>query len=285
MKRTIQVLLTVVALFAALCLAAFRAWHLNHDDAVIIRFGASSMAPITDIGLFLRNGDYSLQTCCDHSSEVVRGVSGSIGFARRFELRTTDALVRGSFRSELRLRPNHLREDFWYQSRIFVPADWTESSTPVVAMQWHNTRDFFLGESGNIPPLALDILRGEWRIVKAWDKRWISPETPPRVQGHQVVASVPLSPGTWSEWTFHVRWSPDSDGFVQVWKDGRLIADVPGPIGHQDLIGPYLKAGIYIPGWKDKGRETAVSKRVLYFDLIAASGSAERLPLSFTAHK
>ena len=103
--------------------------------------------------------------------------------ARKFEVRSTDVFVRNGPRSELRLRPNYLYEDFWYQSRIFVPADWVPSSMPVVALQWHNTRDFFLGEVGTIPPLALDILNNQWRVIKAWDRRWISPATPPRVEG------------------------------------------------------------------------------------------------------
>jgi hypothetical protein len=248
---------------------------------VVIHFAKTPEPPHSDLRLLLREGAYSLQTCCDYSTAVVGGVRGAHGLARRFEVRSTDEMVRGSFRSELRLRPNYLHHDFWYQSRIFVPADWTQSAVPVVAMQWHNTRDFFLGEVGNIPPLALTIVQDEWRVVKAWDTRWISPETGKRVEGHRLVAEAPLESGKWSEWTFHVRWSPANDGFLKVWKDGRLLVDQPGPIGHRDLIGPYLKAGVYIPGWKDKGLETSVTSRQLYFDLIAASGTAADLPLAF----
>ena len=96
-----------------------------------------------------------------------------------------------------------------------------------------------------------------------------------------MVATALLTPGTWTEWTFHVRWSPDDDGFLKVWKDGEPLVDIAGPVGHRDLIGPYMKAGVYVPGWKDIGREENVQTRALYFDLVAASASRAKLPLAF----
>jgi hypothetical protein len=280
-KRILIALFAAIVALSGLMVFVFRAWHLGQDDTVIVRFSKDSSPPHSDLGLLLREGDYSLQTCCKYSTTVVDGVGGARDAARKFEVRTTDTMVRGSFRSELRFRPNYLHSEFWYQSRIFVPADWVASDAPVVAMQWHNTRDFFLGESGNIPPLSLNIVRGEWLVGRAWDKRWISPETPPRVEGQDVAARAPIEPGKWTEWTFHVRWSPGNDGFLKVWKDGRLLADQPGPIGHQDLIGPYLKAGVYVPAWKDKGLEAGITSRRLYFDLIVATADAAKLPLAF----
>ncbi|MEO8498710.1 MAG: heparin lyase I family protein [Planctomycetota bacterium] len=53
---------------------------------------------------------------------------------------------------------------------------------------------------------------------------------------------------------FHVKWSPDNDGVIRVWKDGKKVfdqagANVYGTIGIQYT--PYLKFGIYHPSWKD----------------------------------
>jgi hypothetical protein len=280
-KAFLFVFLALFLLSSSIYLSV-QAWHLSPGETVAIKPDASANPPRSDLGLLLRKGPYSVQLCCPHSMEVVKDLPGAHGPALRFEVRNTDSLVRGSFRAEGRLRPNHLHSEFWYQARILVPADWKPSATPVVAMQWHNTRDFFLGEVGAIPPLALDIVGSQWRVIRAWDRRWISPETPPRVEGHQLAATAPLEPGKWSEWTFHVRWSPNSDGFLRVWKDGQLLVEIEGPIGYQDLIGPYLKFGVYVPGWKDIGLEKDVTTRVLYFDLIAASASPANLPLAFT---
>lgn len=280
-KRLLLGGLLGLALLLASPVVLFRAWHLDRGETVLIDFGSEGNPPRTDIGLGLRMGSHSIQACCAHSTAVLELLDGARGAARKFEVRSADELVRGGYRSELRLRPNYLYEDFWYQARVFVPKDWVASSMPVIALQWHNTRDFFLGEVGTIPPLALDIRDNRWRVIKAWDRRWISPPTPPRVEGYRVVATAPMTPGKWIAWTFHVRWSPDDDGFLKVWMDGEPLVDIAGPVGHRDLIGPYMKAGVYVPGWKDIGLEQDVKARILYFDLIAASASRSKLPLPF----
>lgn len=281
LKRLLFVGLVGLALLGLSALLLFRAWHLDRGQTVLITFPPDANPPRTDLGLLLRKGDYNLQACCTHSTGVVDGLSGARGPARKFEVRSTDPLVHQGFRSELRLRPNYMREEFWYQGRVLVPADWLRSEMPVIAMQWRNTRDFYLGDPANMPPLALYIIGSDWHVVKRWDSRWISTLTPPRVEGDLTAATAPLEPGKWSEWTFHVRWSPQDDGFLKVWKDGNLLVDMQGPIGHQDLIGPYMKVGVYVPGWNDIGLEKNVATRILYFNLIAASGSPAKLPLPF----
>src|SRR5262245_3914827 len=115
----------------------FRVWHLDRSEIVFIDFRSESNPPRTDIGLGLRMDSHSIQACCAHSTAVVEGLDGSRGAARKFELRSGDPLVRDGYRSELRLRPNYLYEDFWYQSRILVPANWVATSMPVNALQWH----------------------------------------------------------------------------------------------------------------------------------------------------
>jgi len=270
--------------FAALVLAALatmaliRFWHIAPDDTISIRFDPNETPLKSDLALLLRRGTYRLQTCCPHSSEVVSNIPGALGPARRFEVRASDPPIYGGYRSELRLRPNLMGRDFWYQGRVLLPADWTISSTTVNVMQWRGTRDVMFGESATVPPLALDVTGNTWRVLKAWDDRWISPDVP-RVQGHRPIASSPIAPGRWTTWTFHMRWSPTSDGLVQIWKDGALLLDLPGPIGFNDLVGPYLKAGVYIPGWLENGLEKNVPARSLYFDELTASATRSGLPI------
>jgi hypothetical protein len=268
-----------LALVTLSAVALIRFWHIAPDDTISIRFDPSDTPPKSDLALLLRRGSYRLQTCCPHSTEVVSGIPGALGPARRFVLRSSDTPLYGGYRSELRLRPNLMGRDFWYQGRVLLPDDWTISSTTVNVMQWHGTRDVIFGESSTVPPLALDVTGNKWRVLKAWDDRWISPDVP-RVQGHRVIVTSPIERGQWTTWTFHVRWSATSDGFVRIWKNGVPLLDLPGPVGFNDLVGPYLKAGLYIPGWIENGLEPQVPVRTLLFDELTASASRSELPIA-----
>ena len=42
----------------------------------------------------------------------------------------------------------------------------------------------------------------------------------------------PLEKGVWHDWILHVRWSYDSDGFVEAWLDGEQVIDYAGPVGN-----------------------------------------------------
>ena len=70
---------------------------------------------------------------------------------------------------------------------------------------------------------------------------------------------------------FHVTHSAGDDGLVEIWRDGKLIAQSNGA-NMYDLTGgvfhaPGWKLGIYKSSW-NKGGVTNSSKRVLYFDEI-----------------
>jgi hypothetical protein len=277
-KRVLFWGLAALVLAALATMALIRFWHIAPDDTISIRFDPNEAPLKSDLALLLRRGNYRLQTCCSHSTGVVSNIPGALGPARRFEVRASDTPIYGGYRSELRLRPNLMGRDFWYQGRVLLPADWTISATTVNIMQWRGTRDIIFGESTTVPPLALDVTGNRWRVLKAWDDRWISPDVP-RVQGHRPIASSPITPGQWTTWTFHMRWSPTSDGLVQIWKDGALLLDLPGPIGFNDLIGPYMKVGVYIPGWLENGLEKNVRARSVYFDELTASATRSGLPI------
>lgn len=274
--RSAIVILSLAAVSGVFAL--YRQWHLDRWEAVVVRFDPVKPAVTSDLGLLLRRDVYRLQACCPHSTAVLDKFQGSAGPVRMFEVRNTDTHVHGAWRSEIRLRPSYNHRSHWYRARLFVPSDWIESSTPVVVVQWLGTRDILIGDPGSVPPLSLEIVGNTWRLWRASNSHWISPATAPYVEHHTVAASVPLVTGRWVQWTFHVHWSPDGDGRLRAWMDEAKIVDLNGPIGHRDLIGPYLKAGIYIPGWKEDGLEPAIASRQLYVELLAIAARREDLP-------
>lgn len=256
---------------------------MKYDKAVTLTFEPAETFVRSESALFRGHADYAIQSCCKGSTFTVTGLGGDKTTARGFRVRPTDSRVKGNFRSELRMRPTPVGWTLWYRSNIYVPADWKESATPVIAMQWHGSKDFFLLEPGKYPPLELNITNGAWVINKSWDTRILTTKTPfGNTEGISRIGGAPLIKGRWQRWTFHVHWSVSGKGVVQAWLGDTLVVNDHGPNAHRDLIGPYLKAGVYVPRWGYHGGEPGISERVLYFDDIetryGANPFAMRLP-------
>ncbi len=93
-----------------------------------------------------------------------------------------------------------------------------------------------------------------------------------------------MKPGTWISWVVHAKWSPGTDGILQIWRDGKQVIDEKGPNVYSDIgveYTPYFKTGIYHPAWKpsrqDKTKKVdekkpAVSERVVYVTDIKIGG-------------
>lgn len=258
--------------FAALAahLLANDLLSMKYDQPVTLTFEPNEAVVRSELALFRGHADYAIQSCCEGSTFTVAGLDSDKTTVRGFRVRPTDSRVKGNFRSELRMRPTPVGWDLWYRSNIYVPADWKESATPVIAMQWHGSKDFFLFEPGKYPPLELNITNGAWVINKSWDSRILTTKTPlGNTEGITRIGSAPLIKGHWQRWTFHVRWSVSGKGVIQAWLGDTLVANDCGPNAHRDLIGPYLKAGVYVPRWGYHGGEPGISERLLYFDNIA----------------
>lgn len=251
-------------------------WMLDKDETVTLDLIGDEAVLTRTADLLRSDVHHVFHVCCDDSTSVILDVDGRP--ARRFVVRPTDGLVKGSLRSELRLRPNGLGQAVWYRASLYVPEDWKRSDVRVTAMQWHGTRDVFLMEPGRTPPLQLEIIGDQFEIVKSWDQRLRTPDENGNAasnHGRTIIASSPLVAGEWSQWTFRVKWSTGDDGSVLVWHNGDLIVEDRGPNAHRDLIGPYLKAGVYVPDWTLIGPEPDIDRRELYFSELIATGQTD----------
>lgn len=278
--RGLAMLLAGGVIFATLLVyGAAQLWMLNDDAAVAIDLAEDRPVSTRTVDLLWPRIDHTFHICCQESTALI-DVDGRP--ARSFQIRPTDPLVKGSHRAEIRLRPNALGQEVWYRGEIYVPGDWQSSNFRVTAMQWHGTRDVLLLEPGRTPPLQLEIVDERWEIVKSWDKRLRTPSEAgdaPSVQGRQTIAELPLALGQWITWTFHVRWATDDSGFIHAWQDGKLVVEERGPNAHHDLIGPYMKAGVYVPDWTLIGPEPSIARRELYFSQLELSGTNDPFSL------
>jgi hypothetical protein len=270
-KRLRTVLSWAALLIGALVLAAylvvFNLVSLSSSHPVTIGFAPVEPTSRNEAALVLRTSDYALQYCCNTSTALV---PGRTGLGRRFTVRPGDTRIKGNFRSELRLLPNVLGGTVWYRVHVLVPNTWQESSTRVIAVQWHGSKDWFLLEPGKYPPLDLAIVGDRWEMTKSWDRRLRTTKTAVgNVEGIRMIGTAPLRRGRWLDWVLRVHWSTTGAGSVDAWLDGRHIVGDRGPNAHRDLIGPYLKLGVYVPGWGYRHTEPAIAERTLMFDDIA----------------
>ncbi|WPP48656.1 heparin lyase I family protein [Catalinimonas niigatensis] len=74
--------------------------------------------------------------------------------------------------------------------------------------------------------------------------------------------------GKWIVWTWHVKWSYGSDGFVRIYKDDQLFVSYDGPNTFKDEEdrAPYFKFGIYNNYWKNLKNNTGSKVQETYVD-------------------
>jgi hypothetical protein len=186
--------------------------------------------------------------------------------AVEISLRRSDPMASKGKRSELKVPYTwHLGRSYWYGFSVFLPNQWKEDFKSEVVVQWFATRDRHLGERPRSPSLALRIKKTYWIITNRFDPNPLTlGNTAPKVK----IFKGPYRKGVWTDWVFHVRWSFESGGLVEVFKNGRKVAERRGPNTYNDVRGPIMKIGIYKSPWNDPKALSAVSSRLLYFDEI-----------------
>ncbi len=157
--------------------------------------------------------------------------------------------------------------EYWIGISIFVPTEMlgdVEGLSDVV-MQIQACPDE--GEDWRSPVFAIEVDGDNWRIYSRWDTRSTTPAGN-SFTGENVVYDEPIasSVGTWTDWVIHVVWSYESDGLLQVWRDGDMVVDRTGPNCSNDERGPHPAFGVYKWPWRDDSAETDSDWRLVYHD-------------------
>ncbi|HYD66577.1 heparin lyase I family protein [Azospirillum sp.] len=173
-------------------------------------------------------------------------------------------------------------DTYWYGAKIYVPADWQKDSDPEVIMQWHDYPD--AGEAWKNPNLALKILpwsdgsnhlvvkvradASEFTPSGGGDSRYDSVKT-------YDLGDVSSLKGKWNDFVWKIKWGyTDSTGSIQLWKDGKLVLDLPNKANcFNDDHGPYWKLGVYKWGWAGSN-DTGADSRTYYYDDIRIANSS-----------
>lgn len=194
------------------------------------------------------------------STEQVR--SGK--YSAKFELSKSDPDIGGSKRLELARSPYSTPGgEHWYGMSINLPTSYIADPNEEVLFQLHATADD--GEGHTSPPVALQTKDGRWRMQILWDSRAIN--TSQNWSNVKIIDLGAYEKGAWTDWVFHIKSSYQTDGLIEIWKNGKLVATYNGPNNYNDKVGNFLKMGIYKWGWKE-GIYSTTTKRTLYFDEI-----------------
>ena len=162
-------------------------------------------------------------------------------------------------------------QDYWYGFSVYLPNDFVSDNIWEIVAQWHSTPDPGAEVDAALnPPLSLQTQNGIWMVSTIWDSK---PVTDKKAYGGKLMHNLTkYQTGRWTDWVFHVKWSPGADGLLQVWQDGKKVIDKPGPIGFNDQVGPYFKMGLY-KGWGDRVTPTGtVGVRTVYHDELRMAG-------------
>uniref|UniRef100_UPI000687FF67 heparin lyase I family protein n=1 Tax=Azospirillum halopraeferens TaxID=34010 RepID=UPI000687FF67 len=160
--------------------------------------------------------------------------------------------------------------EFWYGVRTYMPESWNELDRSVsIITQWHARPD-----AGN-PPVAL-----QTRLVNGKEHFNLiirSDPTSDGTKGFKNIDQFDLGPiyndiGKWTDWVWRIKWSPNGDGFLQLYKDGKLVVDFKGGTCYVDTAGPYLKVGLYKFSWSSS-TDTGADSRTIYVDDVRVADS------------
>jgi len=184
--------------------------------------------------------DYSLTI----QSDVVR--KGQ--YAARFELRKGDLFINNGkpdgFRSELKDKFRaQMGKEYWYRFSMFIPIDFPIHRNRLILSQWHGVAEYELGEVSRSPVLAQRFSEGKFYITLRYSEQKV--QTSNNGIKKRIYKTKDLKLGIWNDFIYHINWSYQNDGFVNVWLNGKQIVSYTGPVGYNDKEGPYFKFGIY----------------------------------------
>lgn len=231
---------------------------------------------------FLKKGNY-LEVCCDKSVITTRKISKTGKSSLRFELNASDPIVYGGKRSEMSFQAEKtLNVERWYKFNTYFSNDYQIDPIPEIIAQWHEIPDWELGETWRSPPVSLQTKNGIWYLEIRWATEEVN--TNESISGRKIFKIGSVKTGSWDEWIFHIKFSYQKTGRIQLWRKDKLVLDYKGPNYYNDKKGPYFKMGIYKWEWNNNITQS-INKRVLYIDDVIIGNEKANLKIMKSFYK
>lgn len=140
-------------------------------------------------------------------------------------------------------------ESVWYGFSVLIPEDFVDKDNWLLVTQWHSYPDKELGEVWRHPILAARFINGIFSFTISYSKTGDPVHETiddPDIVSNMTILELPVfMKGAWHDFVVHLRWSYDSEGLVQIWKNAELIKTYQGPVGFNDKRGVFWKFGLY----------------------------------------
>jgi hypothetical protein len=230
--------------------------------------GAAAPARQQGMTMYFDETPYALQTSGEpHSFQQT-------GSTYRFEVQAGDKGREGDATQERAEISSKEKLDFdqtYTMTYDFMVEPGQKNTVGVNVGQFHGTPD--ANDYGSLGPVFAIRLVGErMRIVTRTDSDRITDARP--ADNFIYSDTTDIQRGHWYQMKVEIRFDPDGQGVINVWRDGEQLAHYKGGVGYNDALGPYWKMGIYRP----PAPETlAVAYR--NFDLVEGDAGAPPNPV------
>ena len=191
----------------------------------------------------------------DDSIQVVTDPTRAGNYAARFTVRAGERVSNGNRAEIFHDNGDGAGREVWVGWSFLIPNDfvdveWKPKFWQCIG-QWHDQPDKSRGESwadfpAHSPSIAVYYTsKNGAPAIEIWSGIYAKNET------QKIVARAPIVKGQWQDMMFHIRWSQESDGFVEPFLNGApLIA--PDANEHRAYganmwngASHYLKIGLY----------------------------------------
>ena len=157
--------------------------------------------------------------------------------------------------------------DYWYGFSMYMPIDFPDHGHLWTIGQWHAMHKGGAGSAKRSPVLFQQYKSGKFYVNVGHSSEKI--EKANDITKIAIYQTRKFEKGVWHDFIYHVKWSYENDGFVEMWQNGKKRIDYKGPIGTNDDEGPYFKYGIY--------RRDVPETYVMYFDEYRRGNSYEEV--------
>ena len=202
--------------------------------------------------------------CCQHSmnfDSTPKSHNRNSQSSIKFTLNRNDPEINLGKRSEIALTSVPTKSEYIYEFSLYLPTQYTTDPSFEILAQWHGLPDFDWGETWRSPPLALVTRNGQFELERSWD---INPITLNENRERAIINLGTYTTEEWIDWKFHVRWSYEADGLIQVWQNNQLVFTHLGANTYNDRQGTYFKIGIYKPDWKYDPQKSLQQTRTVF---------------------
>ncbi len=153
-------------------------------------------------------------------------------------------------RAEIRVHRDPVPSERWYGWSLFLPKGYTEvKGKSDILFQWHRGGGAPSWARGH-PMCFMINSEGRYQLIWTFQKSIGNPTS--RVNESQDLRIGYIADrDKWVHWALHAKWSIADDGYLGVYRNGKLVWQRRGANWLNWGPGPMVKAGIYTgdPGW------------------------------------